>query len=115
MIVRLYPGQPKGDNKMDFNDAWKEIISICLDNPGFYIELSYRRVRAGSRTTTECVLVDDYSSKEIAAPTFRACIDEYRSIMDIPVISGDTVSDRCLECGEPDGKHLFGCKMLKVD
>ena len=22
---------------------------------------------------------------------------------------------RCLECGEPDGKHLFGCKMPKID
>lgn len=78
---------------MDFNDAWKEIISICPNNPGFYIELSYRRVRAKDGTTTECVLVDDYSDKEIAAPTFRACIDEYRSIMDIPIISGDAVGE----------------------
>lgn len=78
---------------MNFNDAWKEIISICPNNPDFYIELSYRRVQAGSKTTTECVLIDDYSDKEIAAPTFQACIDEYRSIMGIPLINDDIVEE----------------------
>ena len=28
-------------------------------------------------------------------------------------ILDDNVS--CFECGEPDGKHLFGCKMPKID
>jgi len=78
---------------MNFNDAWKEIISICPNNPDFYIELSYRRVRSGNKTITECVLIDDYSDKEIAAPGLRACIDEYKVAMELPLRNDDVVDE----------------------
>ena len=81
---------------MNFNDAWKEIVEICPNSSGFYIELSYRRVRTGNKTTTECVLIDDYSDKEIAAPNFRACIDEYKSIMGISLANNDIVEEKAL-------------------
>jgi len=67
--------------------AWQLVIlEVC-------IELNYRRVRVGNKTSTECVLVDDYSNKKIAAPTFRACIDEYKIIMGFPIVSDDIVKD----------------------
>ena len=78
---------------MNFNDAWEKIISICPNEPDFYIELSYRRIRSGNKTITECVIIDDYSDKEITAPTFQICIDKYMSVMEIPIKSDDIVEE----------------------
>ena len=40
------------------------------------------------------------------ADTYAYCAHGLELVLD---------NDRCLECGEPNGKHLPGCKMPKID
>lgn len=99
----------------DLEEDFKEFPIIVATGLLGYLRFSqYNPTDAPYVPPTKEQVVWEYQN----VPLFNRTVDTIVSHLRHCLTTSDSNSEgegRCIECGEVDGKHLFGCKMPKID